>query len=76
MILTFFYETHINKKYGENNLKSKTFLIQKPSGEVIEIKGLKQFCKNENLSYDALQLTRKKENYFYRGGWKILKKLD
>ena len=45
---------------------SKTYLVEKPNGEITEVKNLLKFCKENNLSYNAV-CTSISRNRRYRG---------
>jgi len=57
-------------KKGENNPKSKYFLIETPSGDKIIIKGLRQFCRDNNLTHCKLSSNSKTK------GFRILKRFN
>ena len=64
------------KYKGDKNGNAKVFTILSPSNQIYTTKGsLKQFCKNNNLSYSALRKTITNKNSPTKGktkGWKIL----
>lgn len=58
------------RKIGENS--SKIYEITYPDGKTVIIKGLKLWCEENNLNYNSVKNTYKKNNSYK--GYKIIKK--
>lgn len=52
---------------GENNPKSKRFIVIFPNGEEIQIKGLREFCRSYNLNKQLMRRTARDLTKNYKG---------
>lgn len=65
-----------DKYFGENNTNSKSYEIIFPNGNMVIVKCLKTFCKENNLSYNSI-LTYFNKPLIYKStedGYKLYKK--
>jgi group I intron endonuclease len=59
------------RQHGATNKLSKTWIVISPIGNVIEVKGIRQFCRNNNLDYACMCVVRRGERNQYKG-YKVL----
>jgi hypothetical protein len=55
--------------------KAKVWCIQSPTGEIFNIKNLKEFCIKQNIDYDAIKHNLKGKKPISRGksiGWRCI----
>jgi len=53
--------------YGKDNANSKSYIVMTPEGLEIEFKGLRQFCRDNNLSHNLLLTTLTGEQSHHKG---------
>lgn len=58
-----------------SEVKSKTWIVENPFGEITEVTNLKKFCKEISLNYTTLILSRDRGEKIVRGrskGWRLV----
>lgn len=61
--------------YGADHKASKRFLVRDPEGNEIEFTGLRQFCRDRNLSHNLLIATLNKTQSHHKG-YVLLKRFN
>lgn len=64
-----------NGGVGEKSRHAKSFEVRSPDGEIIVFKGLRQFCRERELSHNLLLATLKGEQSHHKG-YVLLKRFN
>lgn len=68
-----------SKTSGEKNVRALVYIIKTPTGEIIEVKGLRDFCKKHGInrcSFKETLVTKKPMMKGKNKGWQILERRE